>query len=959
MTYIKSVKMHGFKSFAKPTELVFDKNLSVVVGPNGAGKSNVTDAICFVLGRLSMKSIRASRASNLIYHGGKENRPAEEASVELIFDNSNKIFGVDGDVILERIVKKDGNSIYRINNETKTRQEVLELLSQAGIDPMGFNIILQGEIARFVEMHSEERRQVIEEIAGISVYEDRKAKSLNELERTDEKLKEVNAVLNERRAYLKNLEEERGEALKYKKHEETVKKCKATLFHKNLDDKEKEIKTANEEIEKKEKFLESKRQELEKLIKSIYELKEEAEKISKHIQEETGIKHEGLQNEIIELKQDLAGLSVRKENFEFRIEQNEGRKKQFENSIKEYEQQIEELKKAKPKAGAASKSQELLEKKKKELEDAEKKRAEFYKTRQKYTETKNRLGDKKELFQRIKNQGEFILKQIEASSLELSELTEDFEKVTKKLEELKAKHEHHKTLIEKNRGKFIELEKEISKKEVEIIRQQKIKQDVSKIDICPLCKTKITKEHVSHVIQEADRISEEFGNELSELKEGLHKLNESDAKIRKEIEEHASLIRKKEFDLKHIKDIATQKEHLRKLNEDESKITEELSELEKQSARLEKQVNDFGKIEEICDNLKIEISELSEIGSEDKDAQLSMKTIELERTKNIIKSILREQEENESALEEVSSELEEKQAILEEKEQQEKVLQEKFRGMYGKKTALQEKIIELEKEQIKTESSIKQEEDSFNNMKINRARIKAEHETIMIEFKEFEGTEFLSGSREKIQEQLKNAQEALIRIGSVNMRALEVYDKIKKQYDDVAEKSQKLEAEKTEILNIIADIDKKKKKAFMNVFTAINEKFQNNWGRLSSKGLGYLEIENEENPFEGGIRIVQKVAKGKYMDANSLSGGERVLMALALIFAIQEYRPYHFYIFDEIDAALDKRNSERLAGLIKSQIGNAQYIVISHNDSIISESGERLYGVTMQDGISKVLSLKV
>ena len=106
---------------------------------------------------------------------------------------------------------------------------------------------------------------------------------------------------------------------------------------------------------------------------------------------------------------------------------------------------------------------------------------------------------------------------------------------------------------------------------------------------------------------------------------------------------------------------------------------------------------------------------------------------------------------------------------------------------------------------------------------------------------------------------------------------------------------------------------------------------------------------------------MKKLAKGKYVNAHSLSGGEKSLLALSLIFAIQDYKPYHFYIFDEIDAALDKKNSESLATLLKSNMQNAQYIVITHNDEIIS-SATTLYGISMPDkdsGMSKVISLKV
>ncbi|MCK5043701.1 AAA family ATPase, partial [Candidatus Pacearchaeota archaeon] len=182
MSYIKKLTMHGFKSFVKKTELPFTPGINVILGPNGSGKSNISDALCFVLGRLSVKSMRASKAKNLIFMGTKVIAPAKEAMVEIVFDNSDKTFSIDKDEIaIKRIVRKNKQSVYKINNETTTRQSVLTLLAQAGIDPYGFNIILQGEIQSLVSMHTDERRKIIEEVSGISVYELGKEKSLKEL----------------------------------------------------------------------------------------------------------------------------------------------------------------------------------------------------------------------------------------------------------------------------------------------------------------------------------------------------------------------------------------------------------------------------------------------------------------------------------------------------------------------------------------------------------------------------------------------------------------------------------------------------------------------------------------------------------------------------------------------------------------------------------------------------------
>jgi chromosome segregation protein len=232
--------MHGFKSFGQKTEILFSKEINTIVGPNGSGKSNVSDALCFVLGRLSAKSMRASQAKNLIFMGSKYVKPAKEASVELIFDNSDRSFGFDKDeIVLQRVVRRNGQSIYRINAETKTRAEIIEMLAQAGIDPYGFNLILQGQIQSIVRMHPDDRRKIIEEVAGISIYESRKEKAIHELEKTDERLKEIGSILRERTAYLKNLDKEREQALKFKDLELLIRRIKGTILRKKADEKQK------------------------------------------------------------------------------------------------------------------------------------------------------------------------------------------------------------------------------------------------------------------------------------------------------------------------------------------------------------------------------------------------------------------------------------------------------------------------------------------------------------------------------------------------------------------------------------------------------------------------------------------------------------------------------------------------------------------------------------------------
>jgi len=158
---------------------------------------------------------------------------------------------------------------------------------------------------------------------------------------------------------------------------------------------------------------------------------------------------------------------------------------------------------------------------------------------------------------------------------------------------------------------------------------------------------------------------------------------------------------------------------------------------------------------------------------------------------------------------------------------------------------------------------------------------------------------------------------------------------------------------------MMQEIDNKKNETFMKTFNVLAENFTSIFSQLSAKGEASLLLENKEDPLQGGVDIAVRLLGNKYLDIRSLSGGEKTLAALAFIFAIQEHQPAPFYLLDEVDAALDKTNSELLSKFLAKYSHKAQYILISHNDSVISEA-DTLYGVTMQEnGMSKIVSLKI
>lgn len=954
MAHIKRLSMQGFKSFAKKTDIIFDKGINVVVGPNGSGKSNVSDALCFALGRLSIKSMRAAKAKNLLFMGSKYAKPSKEASVELVFDNEDGTFSIaNREVILKRIVRRNGQSIYKINNETKTRSEVIETLAQAGIDPHGFNLVLQGQIQSIVKMRSEDRRKIIEEVAGISIYESRKEKSIRELDKTESRLKEIGTILRERTAYLRNLENEKAQAQKFKDLELTVKRTKASMLRKKIDDKDRDLKNIISSIEEKLKLKDKFKEKNDKVRVEIDLLSEKINQINKYIQRATGLEQDKLHNEIANLKAELEGLKVRKEGYENRGNEIERRIEEMDKSLPELQKEIVELRDKSPKM---AKKAEDLKKKKEELSVIEEERKLLLAKKSELNSLKERTKDKDNRLGRVSAESDNILSQVEDYSSDL--VHKDGEECLKVAEDLKSNLLKKKEEREEiNKGE-IKNEKLISVSESEINRLEKIKGDVDKIDVCPLCQSKITENHKDHVFKESeDKMRVAKGNMVS-AKSELEKVDLGKLKISKDIELIEEKINSAEGEVLKHRAIKEKKEQLKKLVDEENVLKNELKILENKKKEFEAKVEDIGKIEERYESKMLEIEEISSRTEEDVDTTLLYKERELEKIRNIVGRSKKDLEEIGLSIGEICEGIDEKSLKLDKREDQEEKLNEKFQQMFDERDNIQKTIQEKNISLTEEQSEARQVEEQANYLKIGKAKLDAEKEALGMELGEYPGVELLPGSLNFLEEKLRKSNDALTRIGSINMRALEVYEDVKKEYDAVQERVDKLVSEKEDILAIIEEVDRKKRREFMKTFRAINTLFTENFSKLYNKGVAYLEIENKENIFEGGIGIIVKLAKGKYFDVTSLSGGEQTLVALSLLFSIQEHKPYHFYVFDEIDAALDKRNSERLSGLLNQYMKNGQYIVVTHNDAIITNSN-LLYGVSMHEGVSKVLSLKV
>ena len=230
---LKHIKLAGFKSFVDPTRISFPTNMVAVVGPNGCGKSNVIDAVRWVLGELSAKNLRGESMSDVIFNGSDLRKPSGQCSIELLFDNSMGKLGGEyskyNEISIKRLMTRDGQSNYSINNTTCRRKDVQDIFLGTGLGPRSYAIIEQGMVSKIVSAKPEEMRVFIEEAAGISKYKERRKETEQRIKKTKENLSRVKDIRDEIQRLINRLQNQATAAEKYKKLQEEEKDLKLKI----------------------------------------------------------------------------------------------------------------------------------------------------------------------------------------------------------------------------------------------------------------------------------------------------------------------------------------------------------------------------------------------------------------------------------------------------------------------------------------------------------------------------------------------------------------------------------------------------------------------------------------------------------------------------------------------------------------------------------------------------------
>ena len=370
VVYVKRIDMRGFKSFGNTKiSLPLAPGLTAIVGPNGSGKSNIVDAFCFVLGKMSAKTMRAERFSDLLFNGGNGHRPAPFAEVSLHFDNTGNSLPVDSETVtITRRVDRSGKCTYRLNKKRVSRQEIVDLLSKSLLDPKWHNFVMQGDIGVTIKMSPLERRAVIDDIAGIAEYDEKKEKALGELQRTETNLTSMGAIVNEVEIEMKRLDQQKNDALRYTQLKNKLDESRTVLLRLHQDIYKQKLSELERMIENKER--------------QISELRSQAVGIASEIQTcESEMKE---LDELIQKKQGSDAMAVKLSAAELRwridalINQIDSRKQEFaatEAEIKRVQESIREahecIRKCRQALGKLLKKEELLSEELKNLRASE------------------------------------------------------------------------------------------------------------------------------------------------------------------------------------------------------------------------------------------------------------------------------------------------------------------------------------------------------------------------------------------------------------------------------------------------------------------------------------------------------------------------------------------------------------------------------------------------------------
>ena len=984
---LKHIKLAGFKSFVDPTKISFPTNLVGVVGPNGCGKSNVIDAVRWVLGELSAKNLRGDSMVDVIFNGSENRKASGQCSIELLFDNSSGKIGGEysafNEISIKRLMNRDAQSTYYINSTKCRRKDVQDIFLGTGLGPSSYAIIEQGMVSRLVSAKPEELRTHIEEAAGVSKYRERRRETESRIKKTKENLSRVKDIKDEIERLIRRLENQANAAEKYnalKKEESENQINTAILFsleaknnrdqlQKNLDGLNRDLKIKQAESDTKQSQIDEYRTQNESVVDS-YEL---AQKNFYTIGAEIAKFEADLQNISKSEASNLSSLQRAKDSYKKALEK--------ESSFKDLSPKQQELKLniAIIKALDSVKNKERIIEKIKPLEtDIEAKQLDL----DSREETIKVAKDK----QRIANEK---VNELKAASFSIGGNIARLEGSIHNLD--KVEIQANKDLVSAKDSYEKALEKEsntenLSPKEKTIHLIDSISELLTNLGSSATVineKVKELKELLMSILKiasdQSKSYTEEFLKRQKEIEELLKRNSDEKMSAEKNLRElHAQQTKLIDDLASHNATLSELDSEVRELDGGKLFVANELRTVEKEvnDLRLDLRTYEINlqNASQILDKAEVNISNLKPEdyqGMDLESLEVSLDEVQkninslgsinlaspdeyLERQNELSETIKSNQDrklEIQNSMSELVNKSSEAESVLLDIRQKQSKFNESMRDLENKKSLAELDLKSISEKVTNVRLDLKTYEINLENAntKIKEAGLKIEE----IDYSKYEGL-----NTKDLQDRLAEIQAKIIRLGAINLAAPEEIAQESKRKEELDIQYEDLTQALDKLSGAIKTIDAETKTRFQDSFDAINARMKEVFTKLFGGGYAELAL-TEGDALNAGVVIMARPPGKKNSSISQLSGGEKALTALALVFGIFELNPAPFCILDEVDAPLDDLNTMRFINMVEEMSKTVQFIFITHN-KVSMEKSDHLMGVTMQEaGVSRMVTVDV
>lgn len=976
--YLKEISATGFKSFADKLTISLDGKTTCIVGPNGSGKSNIVDAVRWVLGEQSVKSLRGdSNMSDVIFSGSKNRNALNVATVSLTFDNSDNYINIPyNEITVKRRVYRTGENEYFINNEKCRLKDITDLFLDSGIGKSSFNIISQGEVQKIVSESSYDRRVIFESAAEVLKYKKRKEDALKKLDKTHTNLERVNDIIAELEIQVEPLREQSIKAEEYLKIKNELKNIEVALLSSEITTINEEYQLTKEKIEKLNNEIMNLGVQSNKSDTELLDLKNNLSKIELTIKE--------LNNRLLSLTKEEEKINGEKNILKERQKYDASNSKVHENisSLKE-----EKLKKENiihlDKIDLDTLQNEL-ESIKSEINNltllSNTSKKEYQDSFNEYNEKTKLLADidhKIGIIEDYINNGGTINNSIKAIlnnprlrgiHQTLGALLEIDEKYLKALD-----------VSLGGSKQFIVVENEDSAKSainylkdnklgratffpISVIKPRGVDLDTLNVVRNMQGFISVLMDVVKYDSKYYNVVSNQVGNVL--LVDNIDNAN----KISKVINQRYKIVTL-DGDIVHIggtmtggslntsKSIFEEKHELETLRVKRREIAEVIATLEENIKSSTSKLEDNSE--------KIRQKEIVLIQTQEKyNAKKSSLDITNEEYNNIINELRSLENLVDSSLSKEEDRI--MKLYYKTSREKEEVAREIARST-KEKDKISSTIDNIEATNKLNNTSLYTKEKELKTLEINISKmdvlldnyLRILSEDYEMTYEKAKNNYILEMDTKEARSLVNSYKNRIKQIGMVNVQAIEDYKRVSERYNFLNSQKDDLLNAKDTLLEIINEMDTVMKEEFLTTFNKIDIEFQEVFKQLFKGGSASLKLTNPDDLLETGVDIIASPPGKKLTSINLLSGGEKTLTAICLIFAILNVKPIPFCLFDEVEAALDEANVDNFGKYLNNYKDKTQFLIITHKKRTM-EYANTLYGITMQEsGVSKLVSVKL